>query len=225
MAPPHTLLPGAYAPPHKPFVSVVHLDNHLIALSKPAGLLTVPGKLAEHADCLEARAQALWPEARIVHRLDMATSGLVLMARGPAVLRHLGKQFEKRQVKKKYIADVWGTVTDDEGVIDLPLATDWPNRPRQMVDHARGRQAITRWQVLIREEGWTRLTLYPETGRSHQLRVHMKELGHPILGDEFYADGQALTCRKRLHLHAQRLSLHHPADGQRVAFSDEAPFA
>jgi tRNA pseudouridine32 synthase/23S rRNA pseudouridine746 synthase len=219
---PHTLAPGEYDPPHYPFVSVVHLDDQLIVLSKPAGLLSVPGKATEHADCLEARAQAIWPEARIVHRLDMATSGLMVLARGKDVLRHLGLQFEKRKVAKKYIADIWGAPSEDSGEIDLPLITDWPNRPLQKVDPENGRRALTRWQVMEGYDGWTRIALFPETGRSHQLRVHMKQIGHPILGDVFYASGEALTCRPRLHLHAEELTLHHPSNGERVTYTDHS---
>ena len=168
--------------------------------------------------------QALFSNARIVHRLDMSTSGLIVMAKGLEVLRHLSRQFQKRQVNKTYTAEVWGQVEGEEGVIDLPLACDWPNRPRQEVNFERGRAAITRWQVAARTSEATRMILFPETGRSHQLRVHMKELGHPIIGDEFYAEGEALAASPRLALHATELSFHHPDGGAMVHFKDAPSF-
>lgn len=220
--PPHRL--ERYTPPAPPFFCLVAEAPDYLVLSKQAGLLTVPGKDPAHGDCLEARVQAAFPEARIVHRLDMATSGLIAMAQGLAALRHLSKQFEKRQVEKRYQAIVSGEIKEKEGIIDLPIATDWPNRPLQRIDQERGRRAITRWQVLDRQEGTTRVALYPETGRSHQLRLHMKELGHPILGDNFYADEKGLAAAPRLLLHAEWLRFRDPATGEFVEFGDEAPF-
>ncbi|WP_428671856.1 RluA family pseudouridine synthase [Roseibium sp.] len=213
-----------YDPPVDPYLQVLHRDEELLVVDKPSGLLSVPGKAAEHSDCLESRAQAAWPEARIVHRLDMDTSGVMVLAMNPAAHRHLGLQFERRKTRKSYIAEVWGLMSADEGEVDLPLICDWPNRPKQMVSFEHGKPALTRWQVLERRERTTRVRLLPHTGRSHQLRVHMLSLGHPIIGDRFYAQGEALTASKRLALHAERLELHHPANGERVAFEADCPF-
>ncbi len=213
-----------YDPPVDPYLQVLHRDEELLVVDKPSGLLSVPGKAAEHSDCLESRAQAAWPEARIVHRLDMDTSGVMVLAMNPAAHRHLGLQFERRKTRKSYIAEVWGLMSADEGEVDLPLICDWPNRPKQMVSFEHGKPALTRWQVLERRERTTRVRLFPHTGRSHQLRVHMLSLGHPIIGDRFYAQGEALTASKRLALHAESLEMHHPANGERVAFQAGCPF-
>lgn len=213
-----------YAPPMEPYLSVLHADDDLLVVDKPSGLLSVPGKAAEHADCVEARAQQRFAQARIVHRLDMDTSGVMVLAMNPAALRHLGLQFERRKTRKTYIAEIWGRLAEDTGEVDLPLICDWPNRPKQMVCHETGRPALTRWQVLERKDNRTRVRLFPHTGRSHQLRVHMLALGHPILGDRFYAEGAALAASGRLALHAESLVLHHPADGERWQFDAEVPF-
>ncbi len=213
-----------YSPPAKPFLSVVYHDDDLLVLDKPSGLLTVPGKAPEHGDCLELRARQAYPQSRIVHRLDMDTSGIVVLAMNAKAHRHLGLQFERRHIKKTYIARVWGVVEKDSGTIDLPLICDWPNRPRQMVDHERGKPSQTDWQVLTRNEGSTRVKLTPLTGRSHQLRVHMLSLGHVILGDNIYADAPALAAADRLQLHAQSLTLFHPADGRTCEFASKCPF-
>ncbi len=215
-------LPGeAYRPPPDDGLAVLHLDGHLIALDKPAGLLTVPGKGEALADCLEGRVQARFPQALTVHRLDRDTSGLVVMAMTPQAQRHLGLQFERRKLHKTYVAVVAGIVVDNEGEIDLPLIADWPNRPLQKVCFEHGKRALTRWRVLARGSSSTRLELEPHTGRSHQLRVHMRELGHPILGDPLYGDGSAAP---RLMLHAHTLDLHHPADGTRLKLEAPVPF-
>jgi tRNA pseudouridine32 synthase/23S rRNA pseudouridine746 synthase len=199
----------------------VHIDDHLIVLDKPAGLLAVPGRT--EPDCLAARAVARWPGARVVHRLDQPTSGLFVMARDALSQRRLGDAFAARQVDKRYTAVVRGLLADDAGEIDLPLAADWPNRPRQQVDPAHGRPALTRWQVLSRdtEAGTTRMRLTPVTGRTHQLRVHLQAIGHPIVGDALYgpADGAP-----RLMLHADALDLPHPGSGQRLALCSVVPF-
>ncbi|MGJ8527156.1 RluA family pseudouridine synthase [Maritalea sp.] len=213
-----------YAPPTDPYLDVVHNDDDILVLNKPSGLLTVPGKAAEHSDCLEKRAQEKFPSATIVHRLDMDTSGIIIMAMHRSAHRHLGLQFERRHTAKTYIADVFGCMQDDQGTVDLPLRCDWPNRPRQMVDHEEGRSAQTGWQALERFENHTRVELTPITGRTHQLRVHMLELGHPILGDRFYATGDALDAADRLRLHAKSLTLHHPTGGKRVTFNAALPF-
>lgn len=219
-----TLPPLVYAPPCEPFLTILHQDADLVVFDKPSGLLTVPGKAPELADCLETRARARLPEARLVHRLDMDTSGVVVMAMNPAAQRHLGLQFERRKLSKTYIARVWGEVAADEGEVDLPLICDWPNRPRQMVDPERGKPALTRWQVLARENGTTRLRLFPLTGRSHQLRVHMLSLDHPILGDRLYAGPEALDAAPRLQLHAESLTLRHPTGGRECRFEASCAF-
>ncbi|MEO1562118.1 MAG: RluA family pseudouridine synthase [Pseudomonadota bacterium] len=197
-----------YAPPKGP-LKVLREGAAFLCVEKPSGLLSVPGKDPEHADCMEARVQDALPEARLVHRLDMDTSGVMIFARSAEAQRHLGLQFERRVVSKRYLALVQGAVVLDRGRIDLPLTTDWPNRPLQMVCYDTGRRAITRFVTLRRDEQ-SCLALYPRTGRSHQLRVHMKELGHPILGDRFY--GQAETA-ERLMLHAERLRFRDPNGG------------
>jgi tRNA pseudouridine32 synthase/23S rRNA pseudouridine746 synthase len=213
-----------YAPPMEPFLQVLHADDDLLVVDKPSGLLSVPGKAAEHADCVESRALSRFPGARIVHRLDMDTSGVMVLALNPSAHRHLGLQFERRKMRKAYVADVWGVMAEDEGEVDLPLICDWPNRPKQMVSREFGKPAMTRWQVVSRGGDRTRVRLYPHTGRSHQLRVHMLALGHPILGDRFYAEGVALSASARLALHAESLELHHPQGGERVRFAAACPF-
>lgn len=196
----------------------LYIDEHLLVLDKPAGLLSVPGRL--EPDCLSARAQALWPDALVVHRLDQATSGLFVMARGAPAQRRLSLAFEKRRVAKTYEAVVEGMLAEDGGSIDLPLIVDWPNRPRQVVDHARGKPALTHWRVLARGAGRSRLALQPVTGRSHQLRVHLQAIGHPIVGDDLYG-----KAGPRLLLHASALTLPHPADDRPTHFESVVPFA
>ena len=215
--------PLVYRPPVAP-LCYVHVDEQLLVLDKPSGLLTVPGKADHHKDCLESRVQAEHPNARIVHRLDMDTSGLIVLALNPEAHRHLGLQFERRHVDKRYVADVWGVIEQDEGKVDLPLICDWPNRPKQMVDHEQGKSAQTSWKVLARHNEKTRVQLFPKTGRSHQLRVHMLSLGHPILGDNLYAHEQALNASPRLSLHAEMLEFHHPIGGERIKFESDCPF-
>tara|TARA_R110002110_G_scaffold14704_1_gene67722 strand:- start:3013 stop:3684 length:672 start_codon:yes stop_codon:yes gene_type:complete len=216
--------PFLYAPPMEPYLTVLHQDDDLLVLDKQGGLLCVAGKPAEHGDCLEVRAQHACPQARIVHRLDRETSGVIVMAMNAKAHRHLGLQFERRKVKKIYIARVWGHVAGESGHIDLPLACDWPHRPKQKVDMEHGRAAMTGWEVVGREKRATRVRLSPLTGRSHQLRVHMLNLGHPILGDSFYATGEARAAADRLQLHAETLTLHHPADGTLHSFTAPCPF-
>ena len=215
--------PFNYCPP-KQEIAVLFKDDDLLVLSKPAGLLSVAGKSVDHRDCLERRVREKFSEARIVHRLDMATSGVMVMAMNAKAHRHLGLQFERRHIKKSYLARVWGRVEKDKGAIDLPLRCDWPNRPLQMVDHELGRSALTNWKVIGRGEGSTQLLLSPRTGRSHQLRVHMLSMGHPILGDPFYAHEEAFKAAERLMLHALSLTLFHPSDGRICEFTSAAPF-
>ncbi|HTM82954.1 pseudouridine synthase [Asticcacaulis sp.] len=202
---------------------VIYIDDHILVAEKPAGLLSVPGRLPENKDCLITRLQIDYPDALTVHRLDMATSGLMVFARGPETHRTLSKAFAERQVSKRYIAVVAGELTGD-GEVDLPLITDWPNRPRQMVDPDIGKPSLTRWRVLENAEETTRVELEPVTGRSHQLRVHMMAIGHPILGDVFYAPPEIERLSPRLLLHAARLSLPHPVSGENIDFHSAAPF-
>lgn len=199
-------------------------DEHLIVAEKPPGLLSVPGRGLDKQDCVVARVRELYPDALTVHRLDQATSGLIVLARGPDAHRTLSKAFAGREVTKRYIAVVVGEVIDDQGEIDLPLIADWPNRPRQMVDHVLGKPSLTRWRVLSRDASTTRLELEPVTGRSHQLRVHLMAIGHPILGDAFYAPPDVLAQSPRLLLHASALSLPHPVRGDIMSFQSPPEF-
>ncbi len=211
-----------YRPPDVP-LSILYEDDLILVLDKPAGLLSVPGKLAGREDCLISRLQVARWDALLVHRLDCDTSGVMIFARTKAAQGFLGQEFEKRRAKKTYVARVWGEMSAEAGHVDLPLAADWPNRPRQMVSHEHGRPAQTDWQVIGRAPGETRVRLAPLTGRSHQLRVHMTALGHPILGDPIYATGPARDF-PRLMLHAETLGLHHPGHGKWVEFSAPNPF-
>jgi tRNA pseudouridine32 synthase/23S rRNA pseudouridine746 synthase len=206
--------------------TLVHVDDALIAADKPADLLSVPGRGPENADCLAARLQAVYADALIVHRLDMATSGLIVFGRGPAVQRVLSIAFAERRVAKTYVAIVDGLLSADAGEIDLPLIADWPNRPRQVVDRDRGKPSHTRWRVLARDEDRlrTRVELEPVTGRSHQLRVHLQAIGHPILGDTLYAPETIAAASPRLLLHASRLRLAHPIDGREIDLPSPPPF-
>ncbi len=207
-------------------LALLHVDASLIVADKPAGLLSVPGRGPERADCLITRVQAQYADALTVHRLDMATSGLLLLARGAAVQRQLSQAFAQRQVAKTYVAVVAGRVAQDSGEIDLPLLADWPQRPRQRVDVLAGKPSQTRWRVLSRDAqgGCTRLELTPITGRSHQLRVHLMAIGHPILGDELYAGHEAQRAAPRLLLHACGLAFAHPLHGGDMVFESAAPF-
>lgn len=202
-----------------------HADAHLLIVDKPAGLLAVPGRGADKQDCLARRVQTQWPDARIVHRLDQATSGLMLFARGAGSQRHLGRLFEQRRVDKRYVAVVAGCVAGDRGRIDLPIAVDWPNRPLRRTD-AGGQAALTRWRVLARDAAGdsSRLELDPETGRTHQLRVHLLAIGHPIIGDALYAPAALQARSPRLLLHASELAFTHPHTGQALHIVSPPPF-
>ena len=213
-----------YDPPTDPWLNIIHADDRIVVLDKPSGLLSVPGKDPSLSDCLEARVKARFPTAAMAHRLDKDTSGILVMALDKKALAHIGQQFEKRQTVKSYVARVWGQLEGDSGRVDLPLATDWENKPRQRVDHERGRPSQTEWQVIGREAEATRVRLSPLTGRTHQLRVHMLELGHPIIGDQFYATGAALAAADRLQLHAAELGFSHPSTGEWLTFTVPAPF-
>lgn len=211
-----------YAPPGG-MPAVLHADASLLVVDKPSGLLSVPGKGAHLADCLLSRLETAIPGTLLVHRLDRDTSGVMVFARTRAAQRHLGLQFERRRMSKTYIALVHGTPGSESGMIDLPLIADWPNRPKQMVDFERGKPARTGWRVLGREGDASRIELTPETGRSHQLRVHMAQIGHPILGDPLYAGGAAKQA-PRLMLHALALGLRHPDGGAPMSFTAPCPF-
>ena len=211
-----------YAPPDVP-LEVLHADHEVVLVDKPAGLLSVPGKGPHLADCLLGRVQEAFPTALLVHRLDRDTSGVMVFALTPHAQRHLGLQFEKRQTKKTYVARLWGELEGRTGTVDLPLIVDWPNRPRQKVDHDEGREAVTDWRVVRARDGETRVRLMPRTGRSHQLRVHMAEIGHPILGDPFYATGPARDF-PRLMLHSETLQFRHPDGGKGTRITAKAPF-
>ena len=202
---------------------IVFADDHMIVAGKPAGLLSVPGRAEDNKDCLVVRLQAQFADALTVHRLDMATSGLMVFARGAEAHRALSRAFAERQVAKRYLAVVAGAAPD-AGEIDFPLICDWPNRPRQMVSHEHGKPSLTRFRTVARGEGTSRLELEPVTGRSHQLRVHMAQIGHSILGDPFYAPLEIASAAPRLLLHACRLEVPHPATGEMMAFQSEAPF-
>jgi tRNA pseudouridine32 synthase/23S rRNA pseudouridine746 synthase len=211
---------------------LVFADPHLLVFDKPAGLLAVPGRGPENQDCLSARAQARFPDALIVHRLDMATSGLIVMARGIESQRRLSLAFEQRRVHKRYIAVVAGerlSPLPDNGwnSIDLPLIIDWLARPRSKVDHAIGKPSLTRWRLAPDPAplpGTTRLELEPVTGRSHQLRVHLMATGSPIVGDPLYASEAQQALAPRLLLHAQAIEFPHPATDQPMRFEAPCPF-
>lgn len=214
-----------YNPPVDPWLYVLYQDEHIIVVNKPSGLLSVPGKAPEHHDSIMARIQRDFPTAESVHRLDMATSGVIAVALTKAAERELKRQFREREPQKSYIARVWGHLEKDEGMIDLPLICDWPNRPKQKVCYETGKSAQTEYQVISRDgDGSTRIKLMPITGRSHQLRVHMLAIGHPILGDRFYAHPEAKAMASRLQLHAQELCITHPAFGTPMHFRCEPDF-
>lgn len=222
------LPPLIYTPPATP-LKILYLDDDIVVLSKPSGLLSVAGKDPAHRDCLEARVQEQFPSARLVHRLDLETSGLFLMALNKKAQAHINLQFEKRRTTKRYIANIWGHIDGESGHVDLPIIVDWHYRPRQIVCHQNGRSAQTDWQVLKRGKlscgtPYTRVLLKPVTGRSHQLRVHMAELGHPVLGDVFYANDKAEKAVDRLRLHAEALTIYHPNDNRLITFFDPSPF-
>ena len=227
-----------YAPPTSPYIDIIYQDDVMVVLNKPSGLLSVPGKAPEHKDSLERRVQSVYPSASIVHRLDMATSGVMVMALTKAAQRHINQQFAERKTAKSYLANVYGWIEQDHGSVDLPLICDWPNRPKQMVCYQHGKAALTHYHVLERSHTpqtnmdtpkqeqvpYTAVQLTPITGRSHQLRVHMLSLGHPILGDRLYAHPQALAMATRLQLHAQSLTLTHPTNEQKMTFNSPCPF-
>jgi len=212
-----------YKPPNGP-LDIIHADKDIVVLNKPSGLLSVPGRQDHMKDSLSLRVQKQFPTATVVHRLDMDTSGIIVMALNKAAHRHISMQFEKRSTRKSYLAHVYGAVEEDEGEIDLPLILDWPNRPLHIVDHDNGKPALTRWRVIDRKDGHTRIAFYPVTGRTHQLRVHSQAIGHPILGDTLYAHDPARRMASRLLLHAESLTLTHPHSKQVMTFTSEGEF-
>lgn len=225
---PSNLIEFDYRPPAE-MPQTVYSDDQLVVFSKPSGLLSVPGTRLGRQDSLVSRAQTLFPTARIVHRLDMDTSGLIVMALNADAHRNLSMQFEARNIGKLYHALVAGHPKDDHGVVELPLFVDWPNRPKQMVDFENGKPAKTEYEIVERVESGkgfksARIALHPITGRSHQLRVHMLEIGHPILGDVFYAKDDALAASPRLCLHASELSFDHPVTNERMNFEKQPDF-
>ncbi|URQ61472.1 bifunctional tRNA pseudouridine(32) synthase/23S rRNA pseudouridine(746) synthase RluA [Pantoea alhagi] len=214
-----------YNPPLEPWLHILYQDDHIMVVNKPSGLLSVPGRLEEHKDSVMTRIQRDFPQAESVHRLDMATSGVLVVALNKAAERELKRQFREREPEKSYVARIWGHPPKDEGLVDLPLICDWPNRPMQKVCFETGKSAQTEYQVLERAaDNSARIQLKPITGRSHQLRVHMQALGHPILGDRFYAHEAALAMASRLQLHAEWLTITHPAFGNKMTFRQPADF-
>lgn len=212
-------------------LQILYADSGLLVINKPTGLLSVPGRGEDKQDCLSRRVQAQFPDALIVHRLDMATSGLMLMARGLDMQRALNRLFERREVDKRYVAVVHGEMqpADEEngwGLIDLPIAVDWPRRPLRIIDAAFGKPSQTRWRSLAFDSATnsTRVELEPVTGRSHQLRVHLQALGHPMLGDALYAPEAVRAQAPRLLLHACALRLAHPESGEPMRFESPADF-
>lgn len=204
-----------YLVPHsQEEITILYEDEHLLLVRKPHLLLSIPGRHPANKDCLISRLQECYPSASIVHRLDLDTSGIMVIPLNKACHAHISRQFQERRVCKSYHAIVFGSVAQDSGEIDLPIATDWDNRPRQMICAERGKAALTRYQVLERGADRTRLLLQPVTGRSHQLRIHLRELGHPILGCDMYAHDAALAMSERLLLHATVLEFEHPATGK-----------
>lgn len=205
-------------------IPILYRDERLIALDKPSRLLSVPGIGPDKQDCLAARIAAHLAGARIVHRLDRDTSGVIVMAFDAEAHRELSRQFHDREVEKRYIAVVDGQTASDEGEIDLPMRKDMENPPRHLIDHEQGRPALTRWRVIERMADHTRLELRPVTGRSHQLRLHLLSMGHPILGDDLYAPPPVLARSSRLLLHALSLAIVHPGNAAPMTFTAECPF-
>ena len=232
-----------------PSAELIYCDDALLVVNKPAGLLAVPGRGADKLDCLSARIQKEFPDTLVVRRLDMATSGLMVFARGAEMQRRLAQRFREREVAKRYVAVVKGKVEPENingplpnpspereapspsgeglgrgcwGEVNLPIAADWPNRPRQKIDVEMGKHSLTRYLLLAHDADTniSRVELEPVTGRTHQLRVHMAAIGHPILGDALYGDGVA----ERLMLHARKLSFAHPLSGEPMTLTSEVPF-
>jgi tRNA pseudouridine32 synthase/23S rRNA pseudouridine746 synthase len=213
-----------YKPPLDPYLSIVHRDDDILVLDKPSGLLSVPARDPALSDSIATRVRQEFPNAEPINRLDKDTSGLMLMSLNKKAHAFIARQFENRTTQKLYNAIVWGHLPEGEGFVDLPLAIDPENKPRHRVDHDHGKAAQTQWRVVeVLSASATRVHLVPLTGRTHQLRVHMKSIGHPILGDSFYAEGAALAASARLMLHAEKLGFLHP-NGQDMIFTVPCPF-
>ena len=206
-------------PPPMGGIEYVYNDEQIIIVDKPANMLSVPGRTPDKQDCLIHRVQKLFPEARIVHRLDFATSGLMVIAQNRESHRELSRQFENRDIEKTYLAKVFGQPEQTSGVLNQPMRCDWERRPLQIIDHQLGKKALTHWRIIERLENSCLVELSPTTGRTHQLRVHMQAMGHPILGDELYAHEAAYSMADRLNLHAKELIINHPAENNRMVFS------
>ncbi len=206
-------------PPPIGNIEYVYDDEHIIIVEKPSNMLSVPGRSPDKQDCLINRVKKLFPEARIVHRLDFSTSGLMVLAQNPESHRKLSRQFENREIEKTYVAEVYGQPDETSGQLNLPLRCDWERRPLQIVDNDLGKKAQTFWQIIERFENSCLVELIPVTGRTHQLRVHMQAMNHPILGDELYAHKAAHSMSDRLRLHAKKLIINHPTVNNRLAFS------
>ena len=218
-------IPHIYQPPVHNGLDVHYEDDDLLIINKPPGLLTVPGKGEDKQDCLINRVKREYPEALIVHRLDMATSGLLILARNKSVQGKLGDMFQRKQIRKKYTAIVDGQVKTKQGIVSLPVITDWPNRPKQIVDFERGKHSVTHYNVIsYNEDKTTGIELIPVTGRTHQLRVHMQSLGHPIVGDRLYGRDHEVRSSSRLLLHATYLEFLHPEKSHNLIFHQPADF-
>lgn len=215
-----------YTPPVHSALNIIFKDEFLLIINKPSGLLSVPGRGDDKQDCLISRIQLEFKDALIVHRLDMSTSGLMVIARGKEMEGYLSILFQQRKMAKKYIAVVDGKLNSNFGEVDLPLITDWPNRPKQKIDFESGKPSQTKYSVLSYKQNndTTRVELTPLTGRTHQLRVHMQSLKHPIVGDELYANNDAIKKASRLLLHANYLSFHHPVTDEIIEFHSEPEF-
>ena len=215
-----------YSPPPDSGLDILFQDDYLLAINKPPGLLSVPGKGENKQDSMALRVQQRFPDALIVHRLDMATSGIMLMALNKDIHREMSISFQQREVSKSYIAVIDGLPEEDLGSVDLPIITDWPNRPRQKIDYDSGKASLTHYKVLDRNpvNQTTRVELIPETGRTHQLRVHMQAIGHAIVGDRLYAESTAQDKSDRLLLHAEKLAFNHPVSKDQITISCDATF-
>ena len=216
--------PHSYQPPPHCKLDVLYEDSDLVIVNKPAGLLSVPGRGEDKQDCMLHRLQAEYTDAQSVHRLDMDTSGILLFARHAEAQRAMSRLFEQRRIHKAYLAGLWGVPNDARGRLDLPLTADWPNRPRQKIDFARGKAALTHYELIAGNGRHSLVQLIPVTGRSHQLRVHMSALGHPILGDPLYGTTLSRCASKRLLLHAEKLAFVHPFTGETINLQCAAEF-
>ncbi len=211
-------------PPPIGDIKYLYYDDQIIVVDKPANMLSVPGKRPENQDCLISRVNRDFANARIVHRLDFCTSGIMVIGQNKDAHRELSRQFQERETKKTYIAKVYGNPKKPSGKVNLPVRCDWERRPRQIVDHKLGKNAETLWQVLEQYNNCCRMKLTPITGRTHQLRVHMQAIDHPILGDEFYAHREAFSIAGRLNLHAQEITFKHPSKKNLISFKSDEPF-